>query len=70
MGQPQRSGFSGRNRGRCLRRFSRPWQSLLLPSVLLDEQWDRLKGCKVADAVIKAHFFIATQSINLLYLSA
>ena len=25
-----------------------------LPSVRRDEQWDRLKGCRVADAVIKA----------------
>src|SRR2546428_6427746 len=54
MGRPQRSGFSGRNRGRCLRRFWHPWQFPLLPSVLRDEQWARLKGCRVANAVIEA----------------
>jgi hypothetical protein len=29
-------------------------ESPLLPSVRCDEPWDRLKGCRVADAVIKA----------------
>jgi hypothetical protein len=28
-------------------------------SVLRDEHWDRLKGCRVADAVIKAHILIS-----------
>src|SRR5712692_4430945 len=54
MGRPQRSGFSGRNHGRCLRRFWPPWTSPLLPSALRDELEARLKGCRVAGAVIEA----------------
>src|SRR5712691_531909 len=54
MGRPQQSGFSGRNRGRWLRRFWPPWKSPLLPSALRDELGARLKGCRVAGAVIEA----------------
>src|SRR4030095_16339346 len=60
MGRPQRSGFSGRNRGRCLRRFWPPWKSPLLPSALRDELGGRLKGCRVAGAVIEAETSICT----------
>jgi hypothetical protein len=34
-------------------------RSPLLPSVRRDEPWDRLKGCRVADAVIKAQCYWA-----------
>src|SRR4029434_9135230 len=56
MGRPQRAVFSGRNRGRCLRRFWPPWKSPLLPSALRDELGGRLKGCRVAGAVIEANW--------------
>ena len=55
MARPRRSDFSGRSPARCLPPFwelSRYHQHL---SVLRDEHWDRLKGCRVADTMIKAH---------------
>ena len=39
---------------RCLPPFWAPSQYRQRLSVLRDEHWDRLKGCRVADAVIKA----------------
>ena len=59
-GTTRQSAFSGRSPGRCLPRYWSQWRSLLLPSGLRDEQWDRLKGCRVADAVIKANLCIIT----------
>src|SRR5215467_3884956 len=53
-GRRQRSAFSGRSPGRCLPRYWSQSRSRRLPSVRRDEYWDRLKRCRVADAVIKA----------------
>src|SRR5262249_52564228 len=66
MGRPQRSGFSGRNRGRCLRRFWPPWKSPLLPSALRDELAARLKGGRVAGAVIEPRFWLLVKVLIVL----
>src|SRR2546427_2080485 len=50
----RRSDFSGRSPGRCLPRYWSPSRYRLLPSVHRDAPWARLKGCRVADAVIEA----------------
>src|SRR5215831_3164919 len=54
-GRRQRSAFSDRSPGRCLPRYWSQSRSPRLPSVRRDEYWDRLKRCRVADAVIKAN---------------
>src|SRR2546426_4579264 len=50
----RRSDFSGRSPGQCLPRYWSPSRYRLLPSVHRDAPWARLKGYRVADAVIEA----------------
>ena len=59
-GRRRRRGFSDRSPAHSLLRYWSQSRSPLLLSVRRDEPWDRLKGCRVADAVIKAH-----SSLNL-----
>src|SRR6185295_15665979 len=54
MGQLQRSAFSGRSLAPCLPRYWTRSRYHLPPSVRLGEPWGRLKGHRVAGAVIKA----------------
>ena len=54
MGRPQRSGFSGRNLARCLRRSWHPSRYRQRLSVHRSEPWARPEGYRVADAMIKA----------------
>src|SRR5215471_5896388 len=62
-GRRQRSAFSDRSPGRCLPRYWSQSRSPRLPSVRRDEYWDRLKRCRVADAVIKARYRLQKQQV-------
>src|SRR5919201_3459542 len=54
-GQRRRSGFSDRSPAHYLLRYWNQSRSPLLPPVHRDELRDRLKGYRVADAVIDAN---------------
>ena len=58
MGQLQRSDFSGRSLAPCLPRYWIRSRYHLPPSVRLGEPWSRLKGHRVAGAVIKARCLV------------
>ena len=60
--RPRRSAFSGRSPARWLPPFWEPLRYRQRLSVLRDEHWNRLKGCRVADAVIKANLALLPSS--------
>ena len=63
MAQPRRSGFLGRSLDRCSLRSWQPSRFPLLPSGHYDALWARLKGCRVADAVIEAGSFLLGKAL-------
>src|SRR2546428_2413272 len=59
-GRPQRSDFSGRSLAPCVPRYWTRSRYRLPPSVRLGEPWGRLKGHRVAGAVIEAGLTMLT----------